>query len=60
MTYVCTINNEGYCTQWYWRSRIKGWDMKPGTSEGKPEYYLNVRKHSLICVSCPSYRPKEV
>jgi predicted transcriptional regulator len=53
------IDRDGYCTMWYWESKIKGWDMKEGVSEGRKVYYLNVRKHPLICTACPTYKPRQ-
>ena len=49
------IDKEGYCTLWYWWSRVKGWDMREGFEEGKTVYHLNVKKYPLICTACPSY-----
>jgi hypothetical protein len=49
------VDEEGYCTRWYWQGRVEGWDMREGFEEGKTVYHLNVRKHPLICTACPSY-----
>jgi predicted transcriptional regulator len=54
------IDRDGYCTLWYWEGRVEGWDMKEGVSGGRKIYHLNVRKHPLICTSCPSYKPKQL
>ena len=53
------MDKNGYCTEWRWRARIKGWDMRESFWEGKTVYYLNVKKHPLICTACPSYSPRE-
>ena len=56
----CTyIDGNGYCTLWYWGSRVEGWDMREDVSGGRKVYYLNVRRHPLICTSCPTYKPKQ-
>jgi len=49
------VDEEGYCTRWYWQGRVEGWDMREGFEEGKTVYHLNVRKHPLICTACPGY-----
>ena len=49
------IDEHGYCTRWYWQGRVEGWDMREGFVEGRAVYYLNVKRHPLICVACPSY-----
>ncbi|GEM_PF-819043 len=53
------IDDEGYCTMWYYLKRIEGYDMKPHWDpyEDKIVYYLNVKKHPFICVACPTYSP---
>jgi predicted RNase H-like nuclease (RuvC/YqgF family) len=28
------IDGDGYCTMWYWFSRVEGWDMREGVSGG--------------------------
>lgn len=53
------LNREGYCQSWFWKSKVEEWDMKEGYEEGKKVWYLNVKKYPLICISCPTYKPKE-
>jgi predicted nuclease with TOPRIM domain len=52
------VDEEGYCTRWYWQSRVEGWDMREGFVEEKTVYHLNVKKYSLVCTACPSYERK--
>jgi predicted transcriptional regulator len=52
------LDKDGYCILWYWSDRVRGWDMKPDTVNGKTVYKLNVKKHPLICAACPSYTPR--
>ncbi len=54
----CIYIKEDYCIHWSWNERVEGWDMKPELHENKTIYRLNVRKHPLICVACPTYTPK--
>jgi len=49
------FDKDGFYTSWYWDERIEGWEMKEISEKGERRYYLNVRKHPLICVACPSY-----
>jgi transposase len=49
------VDERGYCTLWYWQSRVEGWDMREGFVEGKTVYHLNVKKYPLVCTACPSY-----
>jgi predicted transcriptional regulator len=53
------IDRDGYCTLWYWGGKVEGWDMKEGVSGGRKVYYLNVRRHPLVCTACPTYKPKQ-
>jgi len=54
--YPCIhIDEDGYCKGWFWRKKILGLDMK----EEDSKYYINVRKHPLICVACPKYEHEE-
>jgi DNA repair exonuclease SbcCD ATPase subunit len=53
------VDRSGYCTMWYWGSKVEGWDMREDVSGGRKIYHLNVRKHPLICTSCPTYKPKQ-
>ncbi len=53
------IDKDGYCMLWHWNNRIEGYDMRIGVVGGKTVYYINVRKHGLICTACPSYEPME-
>jgi len=53
------VDRDGYCTMWYWMGKVEGWDMREGVSRGRKIYYLNVRKHPLICTSCPTYKPRQ-
>jgi predicted transcriptional regulator len=53
------IDKDGYCTMWYWGSKVEGWDMREDVSEGRKIYHLNVRRHPLVCTSCPTYKPKQ-
>ena len=52
------LSKDGYCELWHWSNRVRGWDMKPDTENGKTVYRLNVKKHPLICTACPSYTPR--
>ena len=52
------LDGGGYCTLWYWHEKVKGWNMRPDTKEGRTVYRLNVKKHPLICTACPSYEPR--
>ena len=53
------IDESGYCTYWQFPNRIEEYDMKMSVVGGKTVYYMNVRKHNLICTACPSYEPVE-
>ena len=53
------IDRNGYCTMWRWIGKVEGWDMRGDVSGGRKIYYLNVRKHPLVCTSCPTYKPKQ-
>jgi transcriptional regulator with XRE-family HTH domain len=53
------VDRNGYCTMWRWMSKVEGWDMREDVSGGRKVYYLNVRKHPLVCTSCPTYKPKQ-
>ena len=48
------MDSDGYCTQWYWDTQIKKWDMK---QDKNSKWLLNVEKHKWICALCPSYIP---
>jgi len=52
------LDGDGYCTAWYYSEKLEGCDMRPDTVGGRTIYMLNVRKHPLICVACPSYKPR--
>lgn len=49
---VCLV--DGFCTNWVWKSRVKGWSMK----RTKNGYVLNVDKHRWMCALCPSFMSK--
>jgi transcriptional regulator with XRE-family HTH domain len=53
------VDRSGYCTMWRWMGKVEGWDMREDVSGGRKVYYLNVRKHPLVCTSCPTYKPKQ-
>ncbi len=53
------IDRNGYCTMWRWMGKVEGWDMREGVSGGRKVYHLNVRKHPLVCTSCPTYKPRQ-
>jgi predicted transcriptional regulator len=53
------IDRNGYCTAWSWMGKVEGWDMREDVRGGRKIYYLNVRKHPLVCTSCPTYKPKQ-
>jgi len=53
------IDRNGYCTMWRWMGKVEGWDMREGVSGGRKIYYLNVKKHPLVCTSCPTYKPRQ-
>jgi predicted transcriptional regulator len=53
------IDRNGYCTAWSWMGKVEGWDMREDVRGGRKTYYLNVRKHPLVCTSCPTYKPKQ-
>ena len=53
------VDREGYCTMWYLEGKVEGWDMREGVSGGRKIYHINVRKHPLICTSCPTYKPRQ-
>jgi len=57
------IGNKGFCHLHYfsYEEVKKAEYLKPvGYSEknGKKVYYINVKKHPLICSACPDYEPK--
>jgi predicted transcriptional regulator len=53
------VDRSGYCTLWHWMGKVEGWDMREGVSGGRKVYYLNVKKHPLVCTSCPTYKPRQ-
>jgi len=53
------LDSDGYCTYWYWDCQVEEWDMRSDNREGKIIYRLNVKKHPLMCASCPTYRSLE-
>jgi len=52
------LSEDGYCTSWYFNSRVKGWNMKKDIVGDRVVYRLNVKKHPLMCTACPSYEPR--
>jgi len=52
------LDGNGHCTFWYRYEKVKDWNMRPDTKEGRTVYVLNVKKHPLICTACPAYEPR--
>jgi transposase len=57
------IDKDGYCMCWALSGKVEGWDVRryllvDRALRGKVVYHLNVKRHPLICVACPSYKPK--
>ena len=55
----CRWNKDGYCMYLHWNIKREEWVMREDLVNGKKVYRLNVRRHPLICVSCPFYEPKK-
>lgn len=51
------LDDEGFCTLWYWKEKVEGWVMKAKTEKvkGKTVYLLSAKEHPLICSACPNY-----
>jgi len=54
------VDEKGYCSYWFWRKKLEGYDMKEVIESGERRYYLNVKKHYSICITCPYYRPRTI
>jgi predicted nuclease with TOPRIM domain len=57
------IDKDGYCMCWALSSKVEGWDVRryllvDRALRGEVIYHLNVKRHPLICVACPNYKPK--
>ncbi|MDH7508585.1 MAG: hypothetical protein QHH00_04210 [Methanomassiliicoccales archaeon] len=50
------MTDDGYCTSFFWKSPIKGWDMK----KERGVYFLRVEKHKSMCAFCPAYFPSRL
>jgi chromosome segregation ATPase len=57
--YTCRhIDEEGYCKRTRFHEKIEGYRTKQIVSNDQKLYILNVRDNPLICIACPSYKPK--
>jgi hypothetical protein len=57
--YTCRhIDEEGYCKRMRFHDKIEGYRTKQIVSNDQKLYILNVRDNPLICIACPSYKPK--
>jgi len=58
--YCVSMDDEGYCKAFYWRSPLKGYKMKEVVEGGERRYYVNVKEHKWVCALCPRYTLKHL
>jgi len=54
------VDEDGYCTYWYWYEKKEGLLMREDVVKGKKVYRINVLKHIYMCALCPTYKPRVV